>query len=261
MFCGIDLGSRHVKMVLADEAGLQSFQTFDTIDFYKKYGQKSGDTLLVDFDRLGFKNMNFSLDERDKLVTTGYGRNTIKIAGGEDIPEIKAHALGAVWQTGIKDFTLLDLGGQDSKVVLVRNGKLADFQTNDKCAAGSGRYLENMADILGIDIEELSSHKESPVELSSTCAIFGESELIGKIIEGHTVEALAAGVNYTVFKRVKPMLASLFSPVIVFTGGVAKNKALCEILRKEMGSEIIVPKYPQFNGAIGCCVYAGLKEE
>ncbi len=259
MFCGMDLGSRNVKIVLAEESGIKGFYVYDTIDFYKKHGHKEEDSLIVDFKGLGLPEMELDETGGDKLVTTGYGRNTIRIKRGEEIPEIKAHALGAGWQTGLTDFTLLDLGGQDSKVVLVRGGKVSDFQTNDKCAAGSGRYLENMAAILGITLEELSSYTQEPVDLSATCAIFGESELVGKIIEGHPIGELAAGVNYTIYKRVKPMLLQLASPVIVFTGGVAENKALCKILREELEVEVVIPKYPQFNGAIGCCVHGGMR--
>lgn len=261
MYCGIDLGSRNVKIAISDETNVKGFYTYDTIEFYKKHGRKENDSLVVDFLALGIKDLKLGEHGEDRLVTTGYGRNTIKIKGGEDIPEIKAHALGAQWQTGLSNFTLLDLGGQDSKVVQVRDGRVVDFQTNDKCAAGSGRYLENMSAVLGIDLEELSSFAENPVDLSATCAIFGESEIIGKIIEGNSVGALAAGVNYTIYKRIKPMLLQLASPVLVFTGGVAKNKALRGILRKELEVEVIVPEYPQFNGAIGCCVYAGMRRD
>jgi predicted CoA-substrate-specific enzyme activase len=257
MFCGIDLGSRNIKIALANDTGITQFYVYDTIEFYKKYGRKQNDSLVVDFHALGLPEF-VGENGGDRLVTTGYGRNTVKIKGGTDIPEIKAHALGAVWQTGLTDFTLLDLGGQDSKVVLVRDGKLADFQTNDKCAAGSGRYLENMAGVLGVSMEELSSHWQNPVDLSATCAIFGESELVGKIIEGYPVGELSAGVNYTIYKRIKPMLLQLASPVIVFTGGVAQNKALQHILTTELGIEIVVPRYPQYNGGIGCCVSAGM---
>ncbi len=258
MYCGMDLGSRHVKIVLADEGQIKEFHTYDTIDFYKRYGRKEGDRLVVDFQGLGLPKPDLGPGAGDQLVTTGYGRNTVKVRGGENIPEIKAHALGAVWQTGLRDFTLLDLGGQDSKVVLVREGKVADFQTNDKCAAGSGRYLENMAAVLGMSLPELGSHRDNPVDLSATCAIFGESELVGKIIEGCRAEELAAGVNYTIFKRVKPMLMRLASPILVFTGGVAYNRALREILQAELNVDVVVPQYPQYNGAIGCCVHGGL---
>ena len=256
MFLGMDLGSRHVKIVLAGEREISSYFTYDTVDFYRKYGRKEGDQLVIDFAALGLPPLR--VDAGDRLVTTGYGRNTIEIKGGEDIPEIKAHVLGAVWQTGLKDFTLLDLGGQDSKIVLVKRGKIIDFQTNDKCAAGSGRYLENMAAVLGLDLAELGSHWKSPVDLSSTCAIFGESELIGKIIEGWAVDELAAGVNYTIYKRIRPMLLQLASPVYVFTGGVARSTALRQILQIELNTRVIVPPHPEFNGAIGCSVHGGM---
>lgn len=247
MICGIDLGSRSVKIAIKDGENL-NFSRYDTIKFYRENGHKEGDSLVINFSQIGLNNI-------EKLVSTGYGRNTIRIKGGIDIPEIKAHVLGAVYQTGLSDFTLLDLGGQDSKVTLIRGGKMVDFLTNDKCAASSGRYLENMANVLGVDLEELSKHSDDPVELDSTCAIFGESELIGKVLEGHSIESLSAAVNHTIVKRVKPMLKHLASPKLVFTGGVAQNRAVQKILAEEMSVEVIVPRYPQLNGAIGCCVY------
>ncbi|MFZ5640467.1 MAG: acyl-CoA dehydratase activase [Bacillota bacterium] len=250
MHIGIDLGSRQVKTAVSENGRIAALNSYDTIAFYKEYVHKENDRLAVDFSRLGFNQI-------ESLVSTGYGRNAAALVGGEEIPEIKAHALGAVWQTGLRDFTLLDLGGQDSKVVLVRAGRLVDFQTNDRCAASSGRYLENMAAVLGITLDELSSHAGDPVDLSSTCAIFGESELIGKIIEGVPVDSLAAGVNYTIFKRIQPMLRQLASDTVVFTGGVAHNQALRRIIAREMGVEVVVPEHPQYNGAIGCCVHGG----
>lgn len=248
MLCGIDLGSRSVKLVIMKDGGELDFYRYNTIEFYRQYGRKVADGLIIDFAALGFEHI-------ENLISTGYGRNTIKINGGQDIPEIKAHVLGAVQQTNLSDFTLLDLGGQDSKVALVRQGKLVDFQTNDKCAASSGRYLENMANVLTISLDELSKHFQSAVDLDATCAIFGESELIGKILEGCSVESLAAAVNKTIVKRVKPMLRQLSSPQLVFTGGVARNEAIAKILASELNVEVIVPKHPQFNGAIGCCAF------
>lgn len=250
MHIGIDLGSRNIKIVSVADGRIAALHSYDTIAFYKKYVHKQDDLLSVDFSRLGLENV-------EKLVSTGYGRNAVKLVGGEDVPEIKAHTLGAVWQTGLKDFTLLDLGGQDSKVVLVRDGRMTDFQTNDRCAASSGRYLENMAEVLGITLDELSGYDSAPADLSSTCAIFGESELIGKIVEGVTIDSLGAGVNYTIFKRIQPMLRQLSSDTIVFTGGVAHNRALRQIIERETGIKVIVPEHPQYNGAIGCCVHGG----
>lgn len=249
MICGIDLGSRSVKMVLMRDGRITDTKILETVDFYRRFGRKSGEHLKVDFAALG-------LGAVTEVAATGYGRNTLDIEGAVVIPELKAHALGAIWQTGLADFTLLDLGGQDSKVVKVRRGKMVDFQTNDKCAASTGRYLENMAMVLGIGLDELSRYSENPVELSATCAIFGESELIGRIVEGYSIPELAAGVNHTIYKRIRPMLVTLKSDTIVFTGGVALGGALKAMLESELGIKVVVPDYPQLNGAIGCAVYA-----
>jgi predicted CoA-substrate-specific enzyme activase len=254
VFCGIDLGSRSVKLVLLAGERITAAKILETAEFYRSYGRRDGGRFSVDFASLG-------LGRVAAIVATGYGRNTLDIAGATVIPELKAHVLGAVWQTGLKDFTLLDLGGQDSKVVKVRQGRMVDFQTNDKCAASTGRYLENMAGVLGIRLEELSRYSDNPVELSATCAIFGESELIGRIVEGHSVPELAAGVNYTIFKRIKPMLAALSSDTVVFTGGVALGGALVRLLEAELAVRVVVPPEPQLNGAIGCAVYAREKRD
>lgn len=252
--CGIDLGSRSVKIAVMESSKdgqtlqIKRLDRLDTIKFYREYGRKVQGKLAVDFKSLG-------LPEVDVLVSTGYGRNTLEVAGGETIPELKAHVKGVIFQTGLKDFTLVDLGGQDSKIIQVKKGRMLDFQTNDKCAASSGRYLENMANVLGMTLEELGEHSADPVELNSTCAVFGESELIGKIVEGESMPRLAAGVNGTIVKRILPLLRSYTGDIIVFTGGVAHNKAVRELLRAGTGKEIVVPKEPQFNGAIGCAVY------
>ncbi|QJW48948.1 2-hydroxyglutaryl-CoA dehydratase [bacterium BFN5] len=250
MLCGIDLGSRSVKLVITDAAGKIEFtNVFETVRFYREYGKRQQDGLVVDFEALGVEKIS-------EVIATGYGRNTIDIVGATVIPELKAHALGAIWQTGLSDFTLLDLGGQDSKVIKVRKRKMVDFATNDKCAASTGRYLENMASVLDISLEELSRHSDNPVELNSTCAIFGESELIGRIVEGYGIAELSAGVNYTIYKRIKPMLKSLISDTIVFTGGVALGQAIRKLIEQELKREVVVPQHPQLNGAIGCVAYA-----
>ncbi|MBE3587047.1 MAG: 2-hydroxyglutaryl-CoA dehydratase [Thermoanaerobacteraceae bacterium] len=251
MYCGIDLGSRNVKVALMAADGALDFFIFDTIAFYREHGRLVEGQLAVDMAALlpaGVKPL--------AVVSTGYGRQTVALRGARAIPEIKAHVLGAVYLTGLADFTLLDLGGQDSKVALVRGGRLVDFQTNDKCAASTGRYLENMAAVLNISLDELGRHYRDPVNLTSTCAIFGETELIGKVVEGHSIPSLAAGVNHTIFKRIRPMLLRLFSDTLVFTGGVALNGALRQILVEELGVRVVVPENPQYTGAVGCCVEA-----
>ncbi len=251
---GIDLGSRQVKMAALQGEILLWQRTFDTIPFYKKYGGIREGQLTIDFAAMGL----FAADELEQtaLVVTGYGRNTIDLAGALVIPEIQAHVAGARQQTGLSTFTLLDLGGQDSKVARVEDGKLVDFVMNDKCAASSGRYLENMAKVLDVSIEELSRHFLDPVPLDATCGIFGESELIGRILEGHSIPRLCAGVNRTLIKRVAPMLRRFPTDHLVLTGGVARSPAFRELLRIATGTEASVPAHPQHNGAIGCALLA-----
>ncbi|WP_018086813.1 acyl-CoA dehydratase activase [Desulfurispora thermophila] len=253
--CGIDLGSRNIKIALLHQPGekLKLFQ-YDTIEFYRRRGRMRDGRLVLDLAGLPGLDM-----APDSLVCTGYGRQTVDVEGAKTVPEIKAHVLGAVYLSDEKNFTLLDLGGQDSKVALVREGKLVDFLTNDKCAASTGRYLENMATVLGLSLEELSQYSADPVELSATCAIFGESELIGRILEGHSIARLAAGVNYTIFKRIHPLLRQLASEKIVFTGGVSRNRALVEILARETELPVLVPPHAAYAGAIGCCLRAGME--
>lgn len=249
MFCGMDLGSRAVKIVMFGQEKLQEQNVLETAWFYKNCGYRTPQGFEVDFSGLVSRSP-------EALVVTGYGRNSLSIVGAEIISELKAHMIGAIWQTGLQDFTLLDLGGQDSKVIRIRRGRMDDFMLNDKCAASTGRYLENMAQVLGISLEELSRHYLDPVELSSTCAIFGESELIGGIVEGVPVERLAAGVNYSIFRRIKPMLMALASDIVVFTGGVALGPAVAHWVQAEIGSRVVVPTHPQINGALGCALHA-----
>jgi len=227
---------------------INASQIYDTIWFYRQYGGRGIPNLKIDLDELGF-------DGRNGLVATGYGKITIQVEGAIHLPEIQAHVKGAVFQTGLPDFTLLDIGGQDTKVVKIRAGRAVDFMTNDRCAASSGRYLENMASILDLTLEELSSYSESPVELNSTCAIFGETEIIGKIVEGCSIGCLAAGVNNTLYRRCASMLEKLESDIIVMSGGVAHNSALEKIIRQETSRQVLRLPQPQLNGAIGCCIY------
>lgn len=252
---GIDLGSRQVKFAALDGDAIAWLKSFDTIPFYKRFASRRGERLVLDYEGLGL--LPLEQWRTTPVTATGYGRNTINLADARVIPEIQAHIAGARFQTGLETFTLLDLGGQDSKVARLEDGILVDFIMNDKCAASSGRYLENMAKVLDIPLEELSRHHANPVPLDATCGIFGESELIGKIIEGHPLETLCAGVNQTLIKRVAPMLARFPRDTIVLTGGVAHNGAFVALLRDFTPAEIIIPTHPQHNGAIGCAVLAG----
>ncbi len=235
-----------VKIALKRDDGSYIFHSFDTISFYRKYGRLTSGKLAIDLASLG-------LPRFDKLLATGYGRYAMQLSGAEILPEPKAHTLGAIAETGLRDFTLIDIGGQDTKVVKVVQGRMVDFQTNDKCAASSGRYLENMAAALDISLDEMGQHSKDPAILSSTCAVFGESEVIGCLAEGKPIERICAGVNYSVVRRVMPDVRRMQSAHYILSGGVGRNNAVQRLLEQELQAKVIVPQNHLFLGAIGCC--------
>lgn len=247
---GIDLGSRSVKIVKFEGNSMSNSSVIDTAKFYRKYCTSSQGSIEIDFSKLGVSGFG-------KIVSTGYGRNNVNIKNSQKIVELKAHLYGAIFSTGLRDFVLLDVGGQDSKIILVEDGHPKDIVLNDKCAASCGRYLENMANVLGMTLSELTKYSKDPVTLNSTCAIFSESELIGKISEGENIERLAAGVNYSLYKRIRPKLINFKKDTLVVTGGVANNSAFIDFIKKEgLYKNVVVPPNTQLTGAIGCCVYA-----
>ncbi|MCK9224860.1 MAG: acyl-CoA dehydratase activase [Candidatus Muirbacterium halophilum] len=187
---------------------------------------------------------------------TGYGKNNVDFLDNKNItykktPELVAHTRGCIYQTGLNDFILLDIGGQDTKVMLCKNGKMADFLTNDKCAASSGRFLENMSKILHID--NIGDYYKNPVTLNSTCAVFSESELIGKLSEGISREILAASVNFALFNRVKKLVIPFlkYNLPLVFVGGLSENKAIIHFIKEELKTNVIIPDFHIFNGSLG----------
>ena len=246
VICGVDLGSRMVKIVLKRDDASYIFHSFDTISFYRQYGRLTHGKLAIELASLGLPHYH-------RILATGYGRYAMHLSGAEILPEAKAHTLGAITETGLRDFTLIDIGGQDTKVVKVVQGKMVDFQTNDKCAASSGRYLENMAAALDISLDEMGQHYKDPITLSSTCAVFGESEVIGCLAEGKPIEAICAGVNYSVVRRVMPDVRRMQSAHYILSGGVGRNNAVRRLLEQELQAKLLVPQNHFFLGAIGCC--------
>ncbi|PJI08456.1 MULTISPECIES: acyl-CoA dehydratase activase [Clostridium] len=244
---GIDLGSREVKLALMEDNKICDYFKISTINFYKNYCSYKNNKIEVDLGKLNISDI-------DRAVSTGYGKNNTNLSMFKPINEIKAHVYGAMYQTKLYDFVLLDIGGQDVKVARVENKFIKDLELNEKCAASCGRYLENMATVLEVPLDEMSSFYKNPVKLNSTCAVFSESELIGKIAEGTPMDRLCAGVNYSMYNKMKPLLAKFRAKNLILTGGVANNYAIKKYLSHDYDS-IIVPKNPQFNGALGCCFY------
>ena len=246
---GLDFGSRYVKLVYTRDGGGWGRRKLDSIIFYRDYLMRVEGHLSIDWPRLG-------LPPPGALVATGYGKDLLK-AHFPTITEIRAHFLGARFVTGLDHFILLEMGGQDTKVLYIRGGRVFDFLTNDRCAAGTGRYLENMARFLKMPLTKFAGCSQDPVDISQTCAIFGETELVGHLLEGVEPARIAAGVNASVARRAYAMVRRYRCPTLVFAGGVAKNRGVVKFLREQGNFQVKVPPYPQFNGALGAALEAG----
>lgn len=198
----------------------------------------------------------------DQIVATGYGRHAVtERFGGVSVTEISAHARGAV-EVFADARTVLDIGGQDTKVMLLSEaGRLVDFEMNDKCAAGTGRFLEVMASSLGFEVSEIGEAAlaaDRPAKVSAMCTVFAESEVIGLVHRGEDRRRIALGVHQAAVQRAVAVLKRLRAqPPLVFSGGCAKNAALVELLRRETGWQVFVPDTPQLLGALGAALRGG----
>ncbi|MDY6795000.1 MAG: acyl-CoA dehydratase activase [Actinomycetota bacterium] len=249
---GVDLGSRYVKVAAERGGAINLLGRYDTVDFYRRFVEPDKEGGILRRDSL-------ALEEEAKVAATGYGRARLG-RGAVMVPELEAIVEGVKALTGMDDAIILDIGGQDSKVLLLQEGRLADFAANDRCAASSGRFLENMSAVLGLELEEMGEYWERPVELSSTCAIFGETELVGLMGEGYKIEELAAGVNHAILRRLLPLLSRFEPDTLILTGGVARSKALRRLLEGARGTEPLIPGAPEFVAAVGCCRLARCQE-
>jgi predicted CoA-substrate-specific enzyme activase len=250
-FIGIDIGSLATKVALLDNGNLLDFRTERSTFDFKRIG------LNLFTDVLEANNL-----KRDDVfvMSTGYGRNTIDFAD-DRITEITAHARGVQFFFQ-EAHSVIDIGGQDSKAILIseKTGNVIDFQMNDKCAAGTGRFLEVMANALEIPIDQiggLSLKSNNPASISSTCTVFAESEVISLFAKGTKKENIAAGIHKSIARRVAGMAKRIgVAPLLVFCGGVAKNVAVKKFLEEELGFEIVTPDQPQLTGAIGAALIA-----
>ncbi len=246
--CGLDFGSRCLKLVYAQAGKGLLRRKLDSLTFYRNYLRRYQGRLFIDWPRLG-------LAPPMALVATGYGKNLLK-EHFPTITEIRAHFLGARQQTGLDHFVLLEMGGQDTKVLYIKAGRVFDFLTNDRCASGTGRYLENMARFLQMPLRAFAAAADSPIDISQTCAIFGESELVGHLLGGVDPARIAAGVNASVARRALAMVRRYPCATLVFAGGVAKNRAVVRLLHDLSPFQVKVAPHPQFTGALGCCLEA-----
>jgi len=199
-------------------------------------------------------------DDLDYMVGTGYGRVRIPFAD-ENVSEITCHGIGA-FHLNPADRTLIDIGGQDCKVIRISpKGKVVDFAMNDKCAAGTGRFFEGMARVLEIsltDISELSLSSNDPAQISSQCTVFAESEVITLLNEGVSIEDIAAGINEAIAARLSSLVRKVgLEEEVSVSGGCAKNQGLMHALEKKLGVEVKpLNMDPQIIGALGAALIA-----
>jgi predicted CoA-substrate-specific enzyme activase len=197
-----------------------------------------------------------SLNDIEYIVATGYGRINVPFAD-RHFTELTCHAKGvASLFPGVR--LAIDIGGQDSKGLQIENGKLIDFVMNDKCAAGTGRFLEVLAGTLGIRVEDLgalSLKAKNRVTMSSPCTVFIRQEVAGYLSNNVPVEDIVAGLHYAVASKVAKMVKKLkIEPDVVFTGGVAKNSGVVKALEENLGCKVLVPQEPLLSGALGAAI-------
>ncbi|NLO18180.1 MAG: CoA activase [Arcobacter butzleri] len=253
-FAGIDIGSTSIKITIIDEEqNIVGYKISASGSMFYKYAKESLQELLL----------SLAIDQSNLvyIVSTGYGRKLYKEAN-ENISEITANAIGA--KAAAKEYgeikTIINIGGQDSKAISLDNeGNVVNFAMNDRCAAGTGKFLDVVALKLELDIDDLGKYHflstGVPLSVSSTCAVFAESEIIGLLGNNHSVEDIVCGVHYSIAKRVVKLVKRVgIKENIYFDGGPAINKGLVNAIENELGKKIFIPKYPQITTSYGAAI-------
>ena len=246
-FVGIDIGSTASKVVVLDEN-----QVADA--FVLPTGWNGRETARQIFDIL--KEKGFA--EHMRCVATGYGRVSVDYAD-KVITEITCHGKGGFALFG-QDGTIVDIGGQDTKVIHIRDGQVADFLMNDKCAAGTGKFIEVMANRLGTDLGEFYSLAQAgtPVSISAMCTVFAESEVIGHIGAGRPRADIAAGVIDSVASRVSNLVTRFgIQGPLHLTGGLCDSPYFLEILSQKTNRTVTTHPMARYAGALGAALAAG----
>ncbi len=249
---GIDIGSSATKAVILDD----EYNLISSSIYPFGAGSSGTDQVLSKV----FEQANLGWDDMAYSVATGYGRQRFDPAD-EQISEISCHAKGVgLLMPGVR--TIVDIGGQDAKTLRLRpDGTLEGFMMNEKCAAGTGRFLETMARALESDVsclEELGEQSTSPVEISSTCTVFAESEVISRLASGEAIPDIVAGIHRSAAKRTAGLVRRL-GPVlepVAMSGGVARNRGVVRALENELQVSIEVPELCQLCGVLGAAIYA-----
>ncbi len=251
IYAGIDIGSITAKSALIKDGKLLSTLVAATGYDPKSAGIKVLNAVL--------KENMLSKNDVSAIVSTGYGRASVDFAD-KSMTEIICHGTGAHF-INPKIRGIIDVGGQDSKAILLNNnGLIENFAMNDKCAAGTGRFLEVMAKALGVELDQLGDfalQSLEPEKISSICTVFAESEVISMIARQKKREDIIAGIHDSAASRISILARKInIKDPITMTGGVAKNKGMVAAISKHLDLNIDVGEHPQENGAIGAAVLA-----
>ena len=256
MYAGIDSGASATKTVIIDkDCEIVSYAIVPSGINFKVSSEESLRKAL-ESSSLSFKDVSYA-------VSTGYGRALVNAKCVSSEITCISRGVHRLFPT-VR--TIIDVGGQDSKAVRIdEGGRVLDFAMNDKCAAGTGRFLEVMSSILGKPIEELSTlHFKSskPIKISSTCTVFAESEVISQISQGAGIEDAIAGLHEAIAERIYNMSSRIgFERDVALTGGVAKNRGFVDALTKKIGLTPMTPKEPQITCAFGAALAAIKKQK
>jgi len=247
---GIDAGAATTKTVLLIDREIAGYRVSNTaFDFL---------TAAKDLFSELIAASHIDENQVENIYATGYGRNTI-IFANKAISEITAHAKG-VYFLFPEVRGIIDVCGQDSKIIVVENGDVTDFLMNDKCAAGTGKFLEYTAKALEVSINDLgvlALSSNHPAAITSMCTVFAESEVISLRARGIAKEDIAAGLVSSIAQRIVVMTKRMgLKESIAFVGGVAKNVGMKVELEKELGIDLFVPFEPQITGALGAALVA-----
>lgn len=246
-FAGIDIGSTMTKVVIIGEIMVTS-GVGQTGPEHRRLSHKVMEEALI--------KSNLRFEDLVYVVTTRYGRINVPFAN-KQVTEISCHAKGV--SSLLPDSkTIIDIGGQDCKGIKLREGNVVDFFMNDKCAAGTGRFLEVIAEKLGLKLEALggiSLSAKKVVKISNTCTVFAEQEVVSQLAKGESLEDLIAGIHESIASRIFGMVSRVkIEPQVVVTGGGAKNIGLIGALKAKIGFPLAIPQDPLLTGAIGAAL-------
>ncbi|TET75536.1 MAG: 2-hydroxyglutaryl-CoA dehydratase [Dehalococcoidia bacterium] len=248
---GVDIGASTSKTVLLEDTHILSYSIIATGGESANSARQALDEALI--------RAKLSLAEIGYIVATGYGRVIVPFSQ-ETVTELSCHARGANWLFPSAR-TILDMGGQDCKAIRCDEmGRLQNFMMNDKCAAGTGRFLELMARVLGLSLDklgELSLEARAEVKINSTCAVFAKSEVTSLIREGKDRRDVLAGLHSAIAARVYNLLRGVgIEPDLVISGGIGKNIGVVRKIEERVGLKALLPEEPQIVGALGAALFA-----